>query len=281
MASALSSYTATLHSGVTAENGPALFATSALIAFQASASRRFLNEPGSEHEPYSLPTQWFHAFQGVKTVVIAAWPFLRSSDIRPIISAQPALALDLHPSRPAFFDDLLVGLDAQLEGVPESEKDETRRAYEHSVAYLNWAHARPEKARIVGFPATVSRRFIELVDHADERALAVIASFFAMTRAVDGAWWLSGVARKEVRGIMGLLGEEWRGRIGWAVRVAEWEGEVGEDVWGGQWGDEEGGGSGGWGDVSEHIEFVLRRGGILEGEAYGAGEYGEYGVALD
>ncbi|KFZ08035.1 hypothetical protein V501_06132, partial [Pseudogymnoascus sp. VKM F-4519 (FW-2642)] len=216
MASALSSYTATLHSGVTAENGPALFATAALIAFQASASRRFLNEPGSEAEPYSLPTQWFHAFQGVKTVVIAAWPFLRSSDIRPIISAQPALALDLHPSRPAFFDDLLVGLDEQLLSLEEGERDETRRAYEHSVAYLNWAHARPEKARIVGFPATVSRRFIELVDRADSRALAVIASFFAMTRAVDGAWWLSGVARKEVRGILGLLDEEWRERVGWA-----------------------------------------------------------------
>ncbi|OBT83358.1 hypothetical protein VE02_08317 [Pseudogymnoascus sp. 03VT05] len=178
MASALSSYTATLHSGVTAENGPALFATAALIAFQASASRRFLNEPGSEVEPYSLPTQWFHAFQGVKTVVIATWPFLRSSDIRPIISAQPALALDLHPSRPAFFDDLLVGLD----------------------------------------------------EHADPRALAVIASFFAMTRAVDGAWWLSGVARKEVRGILGLLGEEWRGRIGGGGMVeGEAYGGVGEE----------------------------------------------------
>lgn len=287
MASSLSQYTQCLAAGVTASNAEALFTTSALIAFQTSASRRFMNEPHSPdnfgYEPYTLPVQWFHAFQGVKTVVLASWKWLRdSARVRPIIQAQPALALDMHPAETAFFAGLLSGMDEDIAALDPRDRDETRRAYEHAVAYLNWAHAKPERSRIVGFPATVSRRFIALLDGHDPRALLILANFFAMTRAVEDAWWLEGVARKEVAGIMSLLPPEWWGRMDWAVRVANHVGVMDEELWGTCWNGEgvppreEGSGK----DISEHIELFMQ---IEEGK----GERGRenmvgdsYGIGL-
>lgn len=264
MASALSQYTTCLINGVDASNAEALFVTSALIAFQASASRRFQHDDvkqGYLQEGYNLPTQWFHSFQGVKTVVLASWKWLRDSErVRPIIASQPALALDMSPERPAFFGPLLKELDKQIESMDESKRAETRQAYEHSVAYLNWAHQKPERPRILGFPATVSRRLVELIEQRDARALCIIACFFAMIKAVDDVWWLEGVAEKEVNGIMSILPRDWWPRVDWAVRVANHKGPMDEEIWGDCW-HIEGSPSaeeGFNGDVRSHIDILAQ-----------------------
>lgn len=238
MASALSQYSSTLVAGMDSSNAEALFTTSALIAFQISASRQFMIEDshhgGSQPENgYVLPLEWFQAFQGVKAVVMASWQWLRGSQrLYPIIDQQPALRLDLWSDKPKFFSALLEGLEDQIRGTDEQHRSETRKAYEHSVACLNWAHQRPERAAILGFPATVSRRFVELIAEKDPRALVIVSCFFAMTRAVDDVWWLKGVARREVTGLMTMLPPEWRSKMDWAIRVATTEGSVDEDTWG-------------------------------------------------
>jgi hypothetical protein len=236
MASAISQHMSCLKKGVDASNAEALFTTSALIAFQASASRRFQVDDMKSQDGngnYTLPTGWFHAFQGVKVVVLASWKWLRQSErVRPIIQAQPALALDFSSGRLKFFDFLLEGLEEQLDQIEEHLKVETRQAYEHAVAYLNWAHPKPHRARILGFPATVSQRFVKLIDQHDPRALAIISCFFAMTKIVDDVWWLEGVARLEVSGILSLLQPEWRQKMDWAIRVAHHEGPMDEETWG-------------------------------------------------
>jgi hypothetical protein len=269
MASALSKYSQCLQGGVNELNAEALFTTSALIAFQASASRLFMNHDGTDDigtgtDQYTVPTQWFHAYQGVKTIVWASWRWLRDSEsVRPIIAAQPALALDLKPSRAAFFGDILDGLSEQLQSIENmQEREETRMAYEHSVAYLNWAHQKPERPRLIGFPATVSRRLIILIEQKDPRGLVIIGNFFAMTRAVDDVWWLKGIAKKEVKGIMSMLPLEWWPKMDWAVRVANYEGVIDEEIWGACWHSEgspspdEGFG----GDIRTHIDLVVGNG---------------------
>lgn len=242
MASALRQYSSSLMNGVNAANAEALFTTSALIAFQASASRRFQVEDRDDHDGndgYTLPVQWFHSFQGVKAVVLASWKWLRNSErVRPIIQAQPALALDLNPNRPKFFGPLLEGLTEQLERMEETRRQETRQAYEHAVAYLNWAHEKPQRARILGFPATVSRRFVELISQHDPRTLVIIACFFAMTKVVDDVWWLKGVAKMEVDGILSLIPQDWKGRMEWPMRIAHHDGPMDEDTWGDSWSDD-------------------------------------------
>jgi len=228
MASALAQYSLLLNRGVSAFNAEALFSTSALIAFQASASRRFDEDGG-----YTIPLAWFHSFQGVKTVVMASWQWLRTSDrIYPIINSQPALSLNLDPERKSFFAPLLEGMEEQLEALPESQRAETRQAYEHSVAFLNWSHQLPARNRILGFAATVSRRFVELLDQQDPRALVIASCFFALTKVVDDVWWLQGIAKKEVNGICSLLPSSWWPKMEWPLRIANHEGPMDEQTWG-------------------------------------------------
>jgi Fungal specific transcription factor domain len=237
MASAISQHMSCLKKGVDASNAEALFTTSALIAFQASASRRFQADDMKSQDSngsYTLPTGWFHAFQGVKVMVLASWKWLRESErVRPIIQAQPALALDFSSDHPKFFDFLLEGLEEQLVQIEEPLRVETRQAYEHAVAYLNWTHPQPDRARILGFPATVSQRFVKLIDQEDPRALVIISCFFAMTKIVDDVWWLEGVARLEVSGILSLIQSEWKPKMDWAIKIAYHEGPVDDETWGG------------------------------------------------
>jgi hypothetical protein len=233
MASALSQYSSLLRTGVNERNAEALFSTAALIAFQSSASRQFDNE-------YVIPTSWFHSFQGVKAIVMSSWQWLRNSDrVYALISGQPALHLDLDPERKSFFALLLEGMDEQLAVEEENTRALTKSCYEHAVACLNWAHQRPHRGGILSFAATVSRRFIDLLAIQDPRTLAIVACFFAMTRAVDDVWWLQGVARREVFGIFNILPQTWWDKLEWPIKVATHEGPLTEEVWGATWSPKE------------------------------------------
>jgi hypothetical protein len=235
-ASAISQYSSLLRDSVSASNADALFATSALITFQATASRKFPNEDGEDEDglgQYKPPVQLFHAFQGVKFLVLQSWKWLRNSErVRPIINSQPALHLVMQPNKPMFFDSLLEGMDQELAGMDEVRCAETRQAFQHAVAYLNWSHQKPDRARILGFAATVSRKFVELVNERDPRALVITAHFFAMIKVVDNVWWLRGLPEREVDGIMTVIPQEWWGKMTWATKVIQHEGLVDEETWG-------------------------------------------------
>ncbi|CAL3966327.1 unnamed protein product [Diplocarpon coronariae] len=270
MASSIAQYSNLLNQGLSEVNSEALFSTSALIAFQASASRRFDDEANGL---YTLPLAWFHSFQGVKTIVLASWQWLRTSDrIYPIINSQPALFLDPDPERKLFFAPLLQGLEEQLAHIPGKECAEAKRAYEHAVSFLNWSHKKPARNRILGFAATVSRQFVDLVGQQDPRALVITACFFALTKMVDNVWWLEGLAKREVNGICSLLPPDWWPKMEWALRIANHEGVMDEETWGGELSslnddqparsdvDHEG-------DVSKHIDIlsqVINGGGFME-----------------
>lgn len=229
MASALAQFSTLLRSGVSEDNAEALFATATLIAFQSSASRLF----DDSDDGYVVPLAWFHSYQGIKTVVIASWQWLRDSNrIQPIISGQPSLSLDLRPDKTTFFSAFLDGIDEQLEAEAEGTRAETRQAYQHAIAFLNWAHQKPERDRIIAFAATVSRRLVVLISESNPRALVIIACFFAMTKVVDDVWWLHSIAKKEVNGIYGLLPAEWLAKMEWPMRVANHEGPMDVDTWG-------------------------------------------------
>ncbi len=242
MASACSEYGACLSKGVTESNAEALFLTAALIAFQSTASRIFTRDDINDRTGgYSLPLSWFHSFQGVKAVVAATWQWLRISTIViPIIESQPALNLDLS-GHPTFFSDLMVGVDdeiAKFENDPTTHL-ETRIAYQHAIAVLDWAHKIPYTGAPLVFLATVSRRFIELLEARRPRALAILASYFALLKCLDDVWWLKGVARREIMGIVSLFDpddEEWWPRLQWPLRIALHDDVIiPPQVWGRDW----------------------------------------------
>ncbi|KAI1505258.1 hypothetical protein F5X99DRAFT_368820, partial [Biscogniauxia marginata] len=243
MAATLSEYGARLSKGITESNAEALFLTSALIAFQSTASRIFAKDDSGDvkdrSDGYVLPLSWFHSFQGVKAVVASSWQWLRSSGIViPMIECQPALNLDLSGKGATFFSDLLVGVDEEISGLDDDPalKQITRQAYQHAVAVLDWAHKIPHTGAPLVFLATVSRRFVDLLEARQPRALAILASYFALLKFLDSFWWLKGVVRREVMGIVSLFDpddDEWWPRLQWPLRIALYEGDtVPPDIWG-------------------------------------------------
>ncbi|KFA64190.1 hypothetical protein S40285_00890 [Stachybotrys chlorohalonatus IBT 40285] len=244
-ASTFSEYCASLNGGITPENAEALFLTASLIAFQATAVRLFVKddiEPGStgSGSRYTLPMAWFHAFQGVKTVVASSWQWVRNSTVvKVIIESQPGLQLDLNPLGPnSFFGHLLEGLEQELAGEDPQLFSATAQAYAHAVSVLNYTHKTAYAPTALAFPATVSRRFIDLVEAKRPRALAIIACFFALLKRLDDVWWLHDVARREVMGLVSLFetGSQWWRHLEWPIRIALWEGgPISPDVWGVKW----------------------------------------------
>lgn len=241
-ASTLAEYCTCLDMGITPDNAEALFLTASLIAIQASASRIFIKEdaaadPNDPAERYTLPLPWFHAFQGVKTVVASSWQWIRNSTaVQAVIDSQPSVQLDLNPVAPdSFFGHILDGLELELATEDPRFVTATSQGYSHAICVLNWAHRSPIPAAALAFPATVSRRFIDLVEAKRPRALAILACFFALLKRMEGMWWLRDVSRREVMGLVGIFesGSKWWRHLEWPVRIALWDsGPIPSDVWG-------------------------------------------------
>jgi hypothetical protein len=247
MASSLADYCALLKSGINEQNAEALFLTGTLIAFQSAATRMFGRDeiaPKDPNNQYTLPMSWFHSFQGVKTLVATSWRFIRNSGIvLPIIDSQPVLRLDLDAGGPSsFFGHLLQGLDEEIGSDPSEAAISKRNSYRHAVAVLNWAHKIPHRGGALAFPATVSRRYVELLKAQEPRALAILACFFALLKSVDFVWWLQGVSRREVLGIASLFEptSPWWSHLQWPLRIALYDGTIiPPDIWGTDWVAEE------------------------------------------
>ncbi|KAH6845356.1 hypothetical protein B0I37DRAFT_379867 [Chaetomium sp. MPI-CAGE-AT-0009] len=341
MAASLAEYSAALTKGIDHSNAETLFLTSALIAFQSTATRVFMkdevmvgagndgdagaNRP--QHQPsgcYSIPFSWFHSFQGVKAITAASWQYLRASPVvTQVIDSQVVLQLDFTAGPKTFFGHLLEGMDEELAAMGDASSTtphatpqaagapspisptspgyqppnkpstvaeliaSTRQAYQHAVAVLNWAHKIPHTGAPLVFPATVSRRFIELLEERRPRALAILACFFALLKSMDSVWWLQGMARREVLGVVSLFNSDffgadayrtWWPHLEWAMRIALYEppgggsssnsGEpIPADIWGADWYAEERAlqeGQEHHDSYSNHIELLTQMGNAMQ-----------------
>ncbi|EFW99462.1 c6 zinc finger domain containing protein [Grosmannia clavigera kw1407] len=138
-------------------------------------------------------------------------------------------------------------MNENLFGEDDDVAQRTRHAYQHAVAVLNWAHSSPYNGACLVFPATVSRHFVDLLGSRSYRAITILACFFAMLKTLDRVWWLQGMARREVLGIVSMFNSDaipmdverrWWPHVQWAVRVALYHDDnsptdyVPPDVWG-------------------------------------------------
>lgn len=271
-ANALEEYGLSLNNGITADNAEALFLTSALIAFHASASRLFIKDdgdatpvPGSTKSSYTLPLAWFHAFQGVKTVVSLSWQWIRNSAaVKMVIESQPGFQLNMNPlGGESFFAHLLDGVAEEVADEDQREAAYSSQAYSHAVSVLNWAHKNPYPPAALAFPATVSKRFVELVTEKKPRALAILACFFALLKRMEPVWWLGDVSRREVMGIIGLFepGSKWWKHLEWPVRIALLDdGPIPANVWGTECEVRPEGDKGLMETMMSHIELLAKMG---------------------
>jgi len=246
MASSLSAYCDTLKAGINETNAEALFLTASLIAYQSTATRLFIrddpntNSPNARNGGYNLPLSWFHAFQGVKAVVVSSWQWIRNSRaVLSVIDSQPPLQLDPElRSSSSFFGHLTEGIDDEVDIEDEENPDSTRNAYYHAISVLNWAHRSPHTGACLAFPATVARRFVELIELKRPRALVILACFFALLKRAQHLWWIDGVPRREIMGVVSLFepGSPWWPHLDWPLKIALYEGAViPPEVWGFDW----------------------------------------------
>ncbi|KAK3936913.1 hypothetical protein QBC46DRAFT_20188 [Diplogelasinospora grovesii] len=141
-----------------------------------------------------------------------------------------------------------------IQGVFTSRIGTPQEAYRHAIAVLNWAHKIPHKGSSLAFPATVSRHFVQLLEDGQPRAFAILACFFALLKPFENAWWLKGMVRREVVGIVELfrsghfgpaMYDAWWPYLRWAEKISLWpekaDGSViiPPDEWGVDWAVEE------------------------------------------
>lgn len=269
-ASALADYCDSLTGGIQEENAESLFLTASLIAFQATASRIFIKDDGDitpsvskSSSRYPLPLAWFHAFQGIKTVVATSWQWIRNSaTVIAVINSQPSFQLDMNPlGSSSFFGHLLEGLEDELTTEDPQIKLFSSQGYIHAVSVLNWAHRNPYPPATLAFPAAVSKRFVQLVEARRPRALAIVACFFALLKRMDSVWWLGDVSRREVMGLVSLFepGSRWWRHLEWPIRIALWDGDaIPPAVWGAECEEEPSGEFGLVETMMSHIELLAR-----------------------
>lgn len=216
MRRAIAEHTRQMHEGVNANNSEVLFAASVFMSFHAACVQRdlFGNTPES-----ILPLHWFHPWRGASAIAKAGWQYFKSDFVKEWIQHEAFLyhGFELAQDDPAqeTFTFLLAGLDTG-----EIDSD-TVKAYESSVVDLSKIYAIPAPRHILKFPVLVSPRFIELLTVQDPRTLTIVGYFFMLLKRLDHVWWIQGAADREFKNLMGLLPEEWKSRMDWAVREFE------------------------------------------------------------
>ena len=100
----------------------------------------------------------------------------------------------------------------------EEWSEEIEKAYRSTICFLGYVYKHIEaKANpavitrlLIGFPFFTEQRFVKLVDEGKDRALALLGIIFALFVRVKNIWWIGLCGERETRGILGILGDEWR-----------------------------------------------------------------------
>ncbi|KAF2101369.1 hypothetical protein NA57DRAFT_72813 [Rhizodiscina lignyota] len=208
-----------------------------------------------DHTPFSSLPQRLMISHGAGQTFREAWSWIKDctrSKSTVIIKAAPQyLDTPLYPSIPTANGHLpyprdfadasayLLGPDAAVHGIVETSFNDPgpmveelwdrdiRGAYEEALAHIGVIHGAIEARepplticrRLMGFPAMLPQRFIDLVQEGRPRAMVILAHFFAAAKAVEDVWWVGDAGRLEVRAIWESLPERWKRTMGLPMRV--------------------------------------------------------------
>lgn len=197
------------------ENSPLIFASSILIALHKLHSR----QENQFAVRYSVPSHWFRALQGIGSITTIARSWLRKTRFAPLLLDNQCLLSPWAMKTDSFFAPLLTGVNS------DPLDPEIVATYKVTVGYLNWLYDSYlaghqscfVQKNIIGFPAIISAKFIDLLEAHDPRSLVITAHFFALITFVDDVWWLQGVAVREILGIFPLVPEEWQWMMEWPL----------------------------------------------------------------
>ena len=113
------------------------------------------------------------------------------------------------------FDFLLEDLDLT------STDETTAQAYTAAVQWLSIIYEYPDIDYLFKFAVKVGPRFVELLVQHDPRTLTIVGYWFMLMMTREQAWWAPRATSNEFWALMGLLPEEWKPRMQWAVTEIE------------------------------------------------------------
>lgn len=126
------------------------------------------------------------------------------------------------------FPHLLQPVEGQGDGAAAGSWDpETRQVYEKVPTDLGRAwkavvdHDPPSNImrRIVMLPMDFPKRYLDLVEEQEPRALVMLGHYFAMLSLLRNLWWIGDSGSREVRAISRSLPAEWQELMAWPLRM--------------------------------------------------------------
>jgi hypothetical protein len=183
--------------------------------------------------PYSPPAQWLHMSHGSGDVFKTAWDWV-SEDKASLAWRLGTTGPDLSDLKELFAERKREGFVHLLNRRPADVKfepwdTETQRAYELTLSFIGGIQIaidegeRPSHTfrRIIAFPMFTPKRYIELVEEAQPRALLILAYYFSFLSRLRGIWWIGDAGRREIRAIQSVLESPWVEQLEWPINKME------------------------------------------------------------
>ncbi|PMD43906.1 hypothetical protein L207DRAFT_525283 [Hyaloscypha variabilis F] len=216
MTKAIAAHNEQLSQGISAENAEIILAGSFTIAFVTISSHHYLSH---ENEPV-LPLHWFQPWAGLNAIVEGTLSYIQTSPIKHLLDLERAPSnytmQHIRDQKPhTTFDFLLEDLDLT------TTDEATAQAYTAAVQWLSIIYEYPDIDYLFKFAVKVGPRFVELVTQNDPRTLTIVGYWFMLMMTREQAWWAPRASSNEFWALMGLLPEEWKPRMQWAVTEIE------------------------------------------------------------
>ncbi|KAL7937098.1 hypothetical protein V8C35DRAFT_294726 [Trichoderma chlorosporum] len=206
--------------------------TSHLLRVCTFATLRYRNR-----EPYTPPLEW---------ILITATTQALFGRVEAIILAHPeSAAAGLMKTTPVIYDSDVRFVAANRQGLEhilardaedvasEPWDMEIQDVYETTLSYIGGilrllrskesnADLSDARRRMIIFPMVVKKKFLELTQQVQPRALVVLAYYFSIL-VIENLWWVGDVGRLEVEAIAANLPAKWQKMVEWPLRVVEAE----------------------------------------------------------
>ena len=173
-------------------------------------------------DPYTPPMQWLQITSGAGKILWAAGNAKEDDET--------SIALQLASRVPIVMDEEAVLGESNRQGLLhllrrsgtdlafEAWDTDIQEAYSSALSLVGGiqiaitAHESQVLVfrRLMVFPIMAQKRFIELVEERQPRALVILAHFFAMLGRYRHLWWIAEAGQREIRGIHTTLSDEWR-----------------------------------------------------------------------
>lgn len=184
-------------------------------------------------QPYTPPTEWLRVTCSSTAVFRQSWDLIKDDEdsvLGRVLRAVPIVLDDEARESAQYRRDLLHLLQRyEYHQLTETWDPEIQAAYESTLSYIGgvWMdmnnHDPPGSIgkRLIVFPMLVRKRFVDLVEEQQPRALVILAHYFALLATLRGYWWIGDVGHREVRAIADVIPLEWKSMMAWPLQILE------------------------------------------------------------